>query len=86
MMYGIFLLIIVIFLCFFMGITNPKDANRALDAMGMTNIEMTGYKIFACSDSDWYHTGFKAKNPQGKEVSGTVCSGLFFKNSTVRFN
>ncbi len=53
--------------------------------MGFSDIRTTGYKWFACSEGDWYHTGFVAINPQGVEVSGVVCSGLFFKNSTVRF-
>ena len=65
--------------------TNEKDANKALESFGFTDIEMTGFKWFACSDSDFYHTGFTALNPQKNKVNGTVCSGLFFKNSTVRF-
>lgn len=68
-----------------MGCSNSNDANKALKAMGFTDIKTTGYKWFACSDDDWYHTGFEAKNPQGVIVNGTVCSGFFFKNSTVRF-
>jgi hypothetical protein len=65
--------------------SNSNDANKALTAMGFTDIQTTGYKWFACSDDDWYHTGFTATNPQGMQVSGVVCSGFFFKNSTVRF-
>lgn len=78
----ILLITICIFIC---SCTNPKDANKALESMGFTNIKMTGYSLFACSEDDFYHTGFEAVNSQGKVVSGTVCSGLFFKNSTVRF-
>lgn len=66
--------------------TNSSDAFKALDGMGFTNIEVTGYQPFACSQDDFYHTGFKATNPNGKIVTGTVCSGIFFKNSTVRFS
>ncbi len=65
--------------------TSSSDANKALSAMGFTNIHVTGYKWFACSDDDWYHTGFIATNPNGQQVNGVVCSGFFFKNSTVRF-
>lgn len=65
--------------------TNPPDAQKALDDLGFTEIQITGYNFFACSDDDFYHTGFSAKNPQGKTVTGTVCSGILFKNSTVRF-
>jgi hypothetical protein len=67
------------------GCSNSNDAHRALEAMGFTDIQTTGYKWFACSDYDFYHTGFVAKNPQGYTVNGVVCSGFFFKNSTVRF-
>lgn len=65
--------------------SNSNDAKKALTAMGFSEIRTTGYKWFACSDDDWYHTGFVAKNAQGLEVKGVVCSGFFFKNSTVRF-
>ena len=67
------------------GCTDPPSATRALDNLGMTEIEMTGYQIFDCSQGDVFHTGFKAKNPNGKPVTGTVCAG-WFKNSTVRFD
>lgn len=67
------------------GCTNAGDAREALDAQGFTDITITGYDWFACSEDDWNHTGFIATNPQGKRVSGTVCSGLLFKSATVRW-
>ena len=69
----------------FSGCTNQSDARNALDNSGYTNVKITGYNFFACSKDDFYHTGFTAKNVNGKTVSGTVCSGILFKNSTVRF-
>jgi hypothetical protein len=66
--------------------TSKSDADRALTAMGFTDIEVTGYSLFACSQDDFYHTGFTATNTNGKKVTGTVCSGFLFKNSTVRFS
>lgn len=81
-MKNIFAVILSAILC---SCSSSNDANKALKALGFTDIQTTGYKWFACSDDDWYHTGFIAKNPQGTEVSGVVCSGFFFKNSTVRF-
>ncbi len=66
--------------------TNEGDANKALTALAFTNIEFTGYKFFACSRDDDYHTGFKAINSVGKPVEGVVCEGFLFKNSTVRFD
>jgi hypothetical protein len=68
------------------GCTNQNDAVNALQDAGFTDIQITGYKFFACSKDDTYQTGFIAKNPQGRIVKGTVCSGLLFKNSTIRFS
>jgi hypothetical protein len=66
--------------------TKPSDAEKALEDLGMTNIRTGGYAWFACSQDDFYHTSFTATNAQGRQITGTVCSGVLFKNSTVRFN
>lgn len=76
----LFILTICLFSC-----TNQNDAKNSLESMDFNNIEYTGYNFFACSNEDFYHTGFIATNQHGKKVIGTVCSGIFFKNSTVRF-
>lgn len=68
------------------GCTDPDSSTRILKASGFKDIQITGYNFFACSRDDFYHTGFKAKSFDGQEVSGTVCSGILFKNHTVRFN
>jgi hypothetical protein len=65
--------------------TDPTTATRVLEDQGYTNVQMTGYNMFACSRDDTFHTGFSAKSPAGRQVSGTVCAGAFFKNSTIRF-
>ncbi|QPI13834.1 hypothetical protein MYO4S_00078 [Serratia phage 4S] len=65
--------------------TDADNATRLLEANGFDNIEITGYDWFGCSEDDFQHTGFKAQGPTGKEVKGTVCSGIWFKNSTIRF-
>jgi len=67
------------------GCTNKNDMDRALEAQGFTNIQETGYNFFSCSQDDFYHSGFKATNAQGKSVEGTVCSGILFKSATIRF-
>ena len=67
------------------GCTNSSDAHRALENSGYTDVQITGYDFFACSGDDFFHTGFTAKNLNGVEVQGTVCSGLLFKNATIRF-
>ena len=65
--------------------TDPQSATRILVANGYTNVETTGYNWFSCGSGDAYHTGFTAYSPNGTQVSGTVCAGLLFKNSTIRF-
>ena len=64
--------------------TAPGRSEEALQKAGFTEIQTTGYSAFACSDSDDYHTGFRAKNPQGVVVTGTVCCG-WLKSCTIRF-
>lgn len=67
------------------GCTNESGARNALENQGFTDIYITGYEPFSCSDSDGTSTGFSAKNPKGKQVSGVVCCGRFFKNCTIRW-
>lgn len=67
------------------GCTDPQGAKEALSAQGFSNIEITGYKMFMCAENDVYSTGFVAKNVNGQTVKGTVCAGLFFKGSTIRY-
>ena len=67
------------------GCVDKKEANKTLTNAGFSNIKTYNYSWFACSEDDFYHTKFTAINPIGKEVSGVVCSGLLFKNSTIRF-
>lgn len=68
------------------GCTDPDGAKRVAEASGLTDVKPGGYRWFACSKDDAYHTGFEATNAQGHRVSGVVCAGLFFKASTVRFD
>lgn len=67
------------------GCTNPGSAKKLLEDNGYTQVQITGYKPFACSDDDYFHTGFVAMSPAGKPVSGVVCSGIL-KGSTIRFD
>ena len=66
------------------GCTSKNDAERALRAEGFTDIKITGYDFLACSEDDFYHTGFVAKR-NGRTVRGTVCSGILFKGATIRY-
>jgi hypothetical protein len=67
------------------GCTSESDAMRALSAEGYKDVKFTGYDWFACAKDDTFHTGFTAINRDGKVVSGVVCSGLVFKNATIRY-
>lgn len=64
--------------------TDNKTAARILVNDGFSNIKLTGYNWFACGQGDYYSTGFVGvKN--GRVIKGTVCSGLIFKNATIRY-
>lgn len=68
------------------GCTQPNNASRVLEEAGYSNVEMRGYDFFGCSEDDLYHDKFTATGPTGRQVSGVVCSGWFFKASTIRLN
>lgn len=67
------------------GCTDSSGTIRALDNAGMKDIEITGYRVFGCDKGDGFSTGFRATNPNGKVVTGVVCSG-WLKNSTIRYD
>jgi len=67
------------------GCYSTNDAKKALESQGFTDVKVTGHAWFACGKSDTFATSFEATNANGKRVSGAVCSGLFFKNATVRW-
>lgn len=67
------------------GCSSSNDATKALDAAGYTNIQITGWRMFGCSDDDSFSTGFTALGPNGKYASGVVCSA-WFKGSTIRLD
>jgi hypothetical protein len=78
--------ILITALAFMMiGCTDADNAQRVLENAGYSDVHITGYSFFSCSEDDFQHTGFTAVGPSGKPVNGTVCSGLFLKNSTIRF-
>lgn len=37
--------------------TDPQGAKEALQSQGFSDIEITGYKMFMCSENDVYSTG-----------------------------
>lgn len=71
-----------------LGLTACTDDSRSvriLEESGYTDITLTGYAFWACSDSDSFSTGFTAKGPTGRRTSGAVCCGLT-KNCTIRLD
>ena len=69
----------------FFACTDESRAARVLRSKGHTDINITGYRYFGCSEDDVYHTGFKAKGINGRNVSGVVCCGIM-KGCTVRYD
>lgn len=67
------------------GCTNADKATSVLQKQGYSEVEITGYSFFSCSEDDFYATGFEAKSLTGEYISGTVCSGLF-KGNTIRLD
>lgn len=70
---------------FLAGCTDSSSANKALDDMGFKEVEITGWRWFGCGEDYMFHTGYRAKNPNSKVVTGTVCSG-WLKGSSVKFD
>lgn len=77
--------VILIAALFLAGCTSSDKAVRAVEAMGMTEVTTTGYRVFGCSEDDNFHTGFEATNAKGQRVTGVVCSGIL-KGATVRLD
>lgn len=71
--------------CMLVGCTDESSTRRTLEDAGYSNISTTGYSWWSCGDDDTFATGFSAKNPAGKQVSGTVCCGWLTKGCTIRF-
>lgn len=67
------------------GCTKPKDATRVLEQQGYSEIQITGWRPFMADKNDMFSTGFKAKSPNGSEVTGAVTGGIF-KGSTIRLD
>lgn len=65
--------------------TDNPTAKRAAEAVGLTQVQTTGWRWFGCSEDDMFHTGFSAVNAQGRTVTGVVCNG-WLKSATVRFD
>ena len=78
-------ILLVMVLATLVACTSSTETVRAVESLGLTEVKPTGYRFWGCGEDDSFHTGFEATNPQGKVVTGTVCSG-WFKGATVRFD
>lgn len=65
------------------GCTDTASARRIVEQEGVTNVEVTGYRVFGCLKGEDWHTGFTGTR-NGRPVSGVVCGSLF--TSSVRFD
>lgn len=66
-------------------LTNSNLATQTLEKAGYSNIEIVGWDMFGCSEDDFSATQFRATNPVGVQVEGTVCCGFIFKKCTIRY-
>lgn len=65
--------------------SDAPTAERILRDSGYTDIKTSGHSFFGCSKDDTFATGFVAKAPAGRYVSGAVCSG-WLKGGTIRLD
>jgi hypothetical protein len=78
--------LLMIAACISLGACTQGDrATQALADAGYTNIQISGYAWFSCSEKDTFATAFEARGPSGRPVSGAVCSG-FLKGQTIRLD
>ena len=61
-----------------------SKGKKQLENQGYTDIVNTGWNAFCCDRKDNFSTGFKAKDKNGNEVKGCICSGVL-KGITIRF-
>ncbi len=61
-----------------------SKGKKQLENQGYNYIVNTGYNAFCCDEKDNFSTGFKAKDKNGNEVKGCICSGVL-KGITIRF-
>lgn len=65
------------------GCYSHSDAVKALESADHIDIKTHGYSFLGCHGDD-FSTKFTAKNKDGKNVSGSVCSG-WFRGGVIRY-
>lgn len=66
--------------------TDSGKASRTLENAGFSDIELTGYRGWSCGEGDDTCTGFRARGPSGRIVTGAVGCGYWGKGCTIRFD
>lgn len=64
--------------------TDESETRETLENMGFSDVQPSDIAFIGCGHGDKWGRNFKAKNPAGHYVEGTVCCGVF-KSCTVRF-
>ena len=84
---GLILIILMSLIVFIYlgGCQCPDSTVKFLKEQGYTEIQITGWRPFM-GEKDFYSTGFKAKNMNGKVVTGALTEGFIFKGKTIRFD
>lgn len=78
-------LIAIIVLCILLTSCNGNATSTTiLEEQGYTNVKITGFNPFACSEDDMYRLNFTAISPNKTPVKGVVCSAPL-KGYTIRF-
>jgi len=77
--------VLLLFLLLLTACTDESSVKKYAEIEGWESYKLTGYKAFACSKEDFYHTGFEATK-NGKTFTGTVCKGIFFRGATLRLD
>ncbi len=70
------------------GCTDPEATVRTAENHGFKDVKITGYRAFGCGKDDVQSTGFEATAPNGRRITGVVCSqpGIFGKAHTLRLD
>lgn len=79
---SIFFISLLIFLTFLFS-EKPEDVKKYAEMESWATYEPSGICWFGCGD-DFHGTKFTATTKDGKTIRGCVCSGVFFKNITLR--
>lgn len=77
-------LLIISLLCLVACTRDPEFIKKILAAEGIKDVQLTGYSVLGCSDSDTFADGFRGTK-NGIPIEGVVCSGAF-KEPTVRYH